>query len=497
MKNIQHFPANEMTAQHTGTTASAQHTTIADNTSNTATDANTATKTNTNNSATKANTVNTATEADTVNTATKANTNNTATDTNTNNTAMEANTANTATDANTNNTVTETNTNNTATDANTVNTATETPEEACSQSDTAGACRELSRLALLLSGEQAAQLVGIARMFLGMPIGEPVDDKPLRNKDIGSSHQPASPTGNGDDTTKGAATDRHAENNTGNGGQTGVSNGGQMGVSNGGQTGVSDGGELLGGTVVDANNRLVYGIKGIAAIFGCSTRTASRIKMSGIIDGAYRQFGHTIVVNVERALRLIGAHHDCLSEVLDGGQAVGRQSDTPSLNGKTQNEKDLSEKNSDNIVPNMPLASKASNVAAVQTPMNTKLSEVSTAPTLQGQNATQASQYQKTIPISQEQETSQVSQSKRTAQAAQDQETSQVSQSERTTQAAQDQETSQVSQSKRTTQAAQEQRTAKGSAEKVTSASAERGSAEQEAGNLFSLSSFSLKIIYY
>lgn len=55
---------------------------------------------------------------------------------------------------------------------------------------------------------------------------------------------------------------------------------------------------------------VAYGIMGIAAIFGCSRSTAQRIKHSGVIDGALRQVGRTIVVDVDEALRLAGKDYE-------------------------------------------------------------------------------------------------------------------------------------------------------------------------------------------
>lgn len=52
--------------------------------------------------------------------------------------------------------------------------------------------------------------------------------------------------------------------------------------------------------------RYVYGIAGIAKLFCCSTRTASKIKSSGKIDKAIQQLGRKIVVNAEMALELAG-----------------------------------------------------------------------------------------------------------------------------------------------------------------------------------------------
>ena len=49
----------------------------------------------------------------------------------------------------------------------------------------------------------------------------------------------------------------------------------------------------------------VYGIKGLAAILGCSRPTAQRIKSTGKLDSAISQTGRTIVVDVDKALELI------------------------------------------------------------------------------------------------------------------------------------------------------------------------------------------------
>ena len=50
--------------------------------------------------------------------------------------------------------------------------------------------------------------------------------------------------------------------------------------------------------------KYVYGILGIAKIFGCSMPTANRIKKSGKIDKAITQIGRKIIVNSELALEL-------------------------------------------------------------------------------------------------------------------------------------------------------------------------------------------------
>lgn len=54
-----------------------------------------------------------------------------------------------------------------------------------------------------------------------------------------------------------------------------------------------------------APRRYVYGIAGIANLFGCSEPTAQRIKSSGEIDDAISQIGGIIVVDAEYALDLL------------------------------------------------------------------------------------------------------------------------------------------------------------------------------------------------
>jgi len=50
----------------------------------------------------------------------------------------------------------------------------------------------------------------------------------------------------------------------------------------------------------------VYGIAGIAKIFGCSIPTANRIKASGKINKAISQIGRKIIIDVDFALELAG-----------------------------------------------------------------------------------------------------------------------------------------------------------------------------------------------
>ena len=53
-----------------------------------------------------------------------------------------------------------------------------------------------------------------------------------------------------------------------------------------------------------SERKYVYGIKGIASLFGCSIATAQRIKSSGEIDGAIKQRNRRIIVDAEKALQL-------------------------------------------------------------------------------------------------------------------------------------------------------------------------------------------------
>jgi len=59
-------------------------------------------------------------------------------------------------------------------------------------------------------------------------------------------------------------------------------------------------------TVPETQKKYVYGIGGIARLFGCSIPTANRIKKSGKIDKAITQIGRKIIVEAELALELAG-----------------------------------------------------------------------------------------------------------------------------------------------------------------------------------------------
>jgi hypothetical protein len=60
-------------------------------------------------------------------------------------------------------------------------------------------------------------------------------------------------------------------------------------------------------TVIDTTvKKHVYGVSGIATLFGCSIPTAHRIKKSGKISKAITQIGRKIIVDASLALELAG-----------------------------------------------------------------------------------------------------------------------------------------------------------------------------------------------
>lgn len=59
------------------------------------------------------------------------------------------------------------------------------------------------------------------------------------------------------------------------------------------------------GKMTSTPKHYVYGIAGIAKLFGCSIPTAQRIKDRGEIDDAISQIGGVIVVDAEYALDLV------------------------------------------------------------------------------------------------------------------------------------------------------------------------------------------------
>lgn len=56
----------------------------------------------------------------------------------------------------------------------------------------------------------------------------------------------------------------------------------------------------------EPTKKYVFGIIGIAQLFGCSIPTANRIKRSGKIEKAITQIGRKIIMDAELALELAG-----------------------------------------------------------------------------------------------------------------------------------------------------------------------------------------------
>lgn len=48
--------------------------------------------------------------------------------------------------------------------------------------------------------------------------------------------------------------------------------------------------------------KTVFGLDGIAELYGCSKTTAARMKKSGILDDAITQIGRKIIIDVNKAL---------------------------------------------------------------------------------------------------------------------------------------------------------------------------------------------------
>ena len=59
-------------------------------------------------------------------------------------------------------------------------------------------------------------------------------------------------------------------------------------------------------TLAKEERHFVYGLSGLARLFGCSLPTANRIKQSGKIDRAITQVGRKIIVDADLALELAG-----------------------------------------------------------------------------------------------------------------------------------------------------------------------------------------------
>ena len=63
-----------------------------------------------------------------------------------------------------------------------------------------------------------------------------------------------------------------------------------------------------------SSERFVYGLKGLANLFGCSISTAQKIKNSGVIDRAITQVGRKITVDAELAKELVKTSKISLSD---------------------------------------------------------------------------------------------------------------------------------------------------------------------------------------
>jgi hypothetical protein len=55
------------------------------------------------------------------------------------------------------------------------------------------------------------------------------------------------------------------------------------------------------------DKHFVYGLAGLANLFGCSKTTANRIKQSGKIDKAITQVGNLIIIDADKAIELAGS----------------------------------------------------------------------------------------------------------------------------------------------------------------------------------------------
>lgn len=58
--------------------------------------------------------------------------------------------------------------------------------------------------------------------------------------------------------------------------------------------------------IIKPEKRYVYGIDGLAVLFGCSKWKANEIKQSGKIDAAIMQNGRKIIVDADLAIKLFG-----------------------------------------------------------------------------------------------------------------------------------------------------------------------------------------------
>ena len=58
---------------------------------------------------------------------------------------------------------------------------------------------------------------------------------------------------------------------------------------------------------LNSENMYEYGLKGLAKILGCSISKASKIKSSGILNGAIIQKGNIIIIDKKKAMELFAS----------------------------------------------------------------------------------------------------------------------------------------------------------------------------------------------
>ena len=58
---------------------------------------------------------------------------------------------------------------------------------------------------------------------------------------------------------------------------------------------------------LNSENMYEYGLKGLAKILGCSISKASKIKSSGILNGAIIQKGNIIIIDKKKAIELFAS----------------------------------------------------------------------------------------------------------------------------------------------------------------------------------------------
>ena len=80
--------------------------------------------------------------------------------------------------------------------------------------------------------------------------------------------------------------------------------------------------------------RLVYGLRGIQELFGCSHKTAQHYK-DHVIQEAVSQNGRKIVVDADMALRLFNNKRNQAGTECDEAARARRETSTPEVGSKT------------------------------------------------------------------------------------------------------------------------------------------------------------------